>query len=85
MSALNFVLPHSLGGGGIASLRFDPQVSTYALHKSSSCRPPLQLSCPNKYMYAIYACMHVFILLPQGKGYGQMLADLEVENAPALE
>ena len=36
-------------------------------------------------MRVCYICMHVFILLPQGKGYGQMLADLEVENAPALE
>lgn len=25
--ALNFVLQHSLGGGGVASLRFDPQVN----------------------------------------------------------
>ena len=33
----------------------------------------------------IYICMHVFILLPQGKGYREMLADLEVDNAPALE
>ena len=44
MSALNFVLPHSLGGGGIASLRFDPQV---ALHTAARplCAPPLRSCC----------------------------------------
>jgi hypothetical protein len=30
LHAFNFVLPHVLGGGGIASLRFDPQAKTYA-------------------------------------------------------
>ena len=90
MSALNFVLPHSSGGGGITSLQFDPQVRIYVCMyirmlytcRSSSCRPPLQhaVMC-----WDIYICMHVFILLPQGKGYREMLADLEVDNAPALE
>lgn len=42
--ALNFVLQHSLGGGGVASLRFDPQ----------------------------------------GKAYGQMLADLEITEIPNI-
>ena len=30
LSALNFVLHHALGGGGVASLRNDPQAKGYA-------------------------------------------------------
>jgi hypothetical protein len=30
VNAINFLLEHSLGGGGVASLRIDPQGKAYA-------------------------------------------------------
>lgn len=52
--------------------------------------------CMCIYVYIFYVvCTHIsgassmcfssVLPMPQGKGYGQMLADLEIENAPAPE
>ena len=48
IGGLNFVLSHSLGGGGVASLRIDPQVGVimgFVVHKCRSLTPELSLHC----------------------------------------
>ena len=65
--AFNFVLKNSLGGGGVSSIRLDPQVSY---------NHTLLYQC---------SCIIVTIKNVQGKAYGQMLGDLELNNLPSLE